>query len=151
MSDTKKQPKIDINEVIQKALETLGLNIQSLQEMVGDRVIFGQTSDGKLKLSYKYGIDLVIVLKLLYLDSSHLSEGYDQEKHLGAICGPINRKEFQYKKGKLVKTAWKRFKQNRWESEGKLCCFKLRWQIRFRRWLGFYNSGKELLRKSDTG
>ncbi len=126
--------KIDINKVIEKALETLEIDLESFKKIAGEAFAANITHNGRPSLDHVLWADMFNILRRLHLYDSVVLSGYDQEKHLGAICGSINRKEFQYKQGKLVKAAWKRFKRNRWESEGKLFGFRLLWRIRIKRW-----------------
>ncbi len=133
-NDLREQNRKKAIQVIEQALETLEFDFQTFQSIVGDSITIGQTPEGHLTINYALGIELVNILRLLHLNSSHLSEGYDREKHLAVISHAIERKEFHYKRGKLVRAAWKNFKRERWKSEAKLMGFRLRWRIRIRRW-----------------
>ncbi len=148
VEDRKKQRE-NVNQVIKYALETLDLSPQYFSKIAGqgqgpdvdnitleDRI----TPEGKFNFDRVLGVELVHVLKLLYLDNSFLAEGYDRAKHLNMVCHAIERKEFAYKKGKIVKAYFRFFKAVQWRDEAKLYGLKLLWKIRIRRWLGLHNS-----------
>ena len=124
----------DTNEVVEKGLKTLGLSLESFKKIAGEDLTKHLTPDGLLDLNHAPGIEVIEILELIYLSSSHLYGGYDQEKHLANICHDIERGGFHYKKSKLVKVAWKNFKRERWKYESELLSFRLRWKDRLKRW-----------------
>ena len=137
-----KQKEIDINFVIENALEALGLEIRSLQKIAGETLTKNLTSDGHLNLNHAPGIDVYNILEWLYLCSSHLYKGYNREKHLIWVCHAIEKGEYPYKKGRIVKAFFGYFKAVRWEQESKYFSFRQRWKIRLKRWfssLPFYS------------
>ncbi len=133
-NNTEEQKETDTNEVIKEGLETLGLSLESFKEIAGECLTEHLTPEGQLNLNHAPGIEVIEILELIYLNSSHLYGGYDQEMHLANICHDIERGGFHYKKSKLVKVAWKFFKRERWSYEAEAFDFKLRWRIRLKRW-----------------
>ena len=133
-----------INFVIENALEALGLEIRSLQKIAGETLTKNLTPDGHLNLNHAPGIDVHFILEWLYLCNSHLYGGYDREKHLFRVCHAIEKGEYPYRKGKIVKAFFGYFKAVSWEEESKFFSFKTRWKIRLKRW--FY-SGPFYIRK----
>ena len=136
--------EININFVVENALEVLSLDLHAFQKIAGEILTKNLTPEGQLNLNHALGIDVVQILELLYLCSSHLYEGYDREKHLIQVCHAIEKGEYSYKKGKIVKAFFGYFKAVRWEQESKYFSFRQRWKIRLKRW--FY-SGPFYIRK----
>ena len=126
--------KVDINAVIEKALETLDLGLESFRKIAGEYLTGHLTPEGQLDLNHAPGIKVICILELLHLSSSHLHEGYNQEKHLTKICRDIEKNQFHCKKSKLVKVAWRNFKRERWKYETEFLAFRLRWKVRLKRW-----------------
>ena len=137
-SEDDSEKEQDTNEVVEKGLETLGLDLPFLKGIAGEDLAGHLTPEGQLDLNDAPGIEVVSILELIHLSSSHLYGGYDQEKHLANVCHAIERKQYPYKKGKLVKLAWKNFKRERWRYESEAFGFKLRWRVRLKRLLSIF-------------
>ena len=110
--DKEKQHKVSINEVIERALETLELGLESFKEIAREYLKGHLTPERQLDLNHAPGIKVICIIKLLHLSSSHLHGGYNQKRHLTNICHDIEKNQFHYKKSKLVKAAWKEFKRS---------------------------------------
>ncbi len=89
--------KIDINEVVAKALETLDLDLQSFKKIAGEAFIENITHNGRPSLDHVFSIDLFNILRRLHLNNTVVLSGHEKEEHLGAICASI-RKSFNIKK-----------------------------------------------------
>ena len=133
MIEPETNQKRDINKAIKKALETLELDLESFKKIAGKVLTKNLMPENQLDLNHAPVIDVIEIIELLHLSSSHLHNGYDQEKHLANICHSIEKNQFRYKKGKLVKVAWKKFKWERWKYEAEFLGFRLRWKVRFKR------------------
>ena len=127
--------KEDINLIVGHALEILCLDLRTFQKIAGETLTKNLTPDGQLNLDHAPGIEVIDILKLLYLGPYDIMDGYDQERHLTRICNSIENGEFRYKKGKIVKAFFRYFKAARWEGESRHLNFKRRWKVRLKRWL----------------
>ena len=132
--------KKDVNKIVEKALETLGLDFKSLEKIDMENILPEEYPSKKIPANLN-GVPAyftIPIFQFLYLESFHLHEGYNQRRHLVDICYAIERKQFHHKKSKLVEAAWKdwkNFKKERWKCESELLSFRLRWRIRLKRLL----------------
>ena len=136
-NDLEKQSKPNINIIVEEALKIMDLDINTFKKFAGRPLTKNLTPEGCLNLNHAPGIDVIHIFKLLYLNSSDIMGHYEQERHLNRICHAVEKKEFPYKKGKVVRVYLKYFRLMRWRHENEFFSFRFRWKVRIKRWLSF--------------
>lgn len=120
----------DVNNAITSAKETIGLSDKEFNKLLFSCEIPRSFDAIKISCHRFYAL-----WKSLYLPEWILYSGYKREEHLRVICRQIEIRDYPFKKSKIVRQSWKKFRQDQWDFESKHYGVRLRWKIRLKRYL----------------